>query len=469
MGLMEKIEAAQLKSDRPELRPGDTVEVAVRVIEGDKERQQKFRGEIINVRGAGVRKTFTVRKISDGIGVERTFPLHSPAVGEIKVLKHSKVRRAKLFYLRHKTGKAARLTEKKTVARERAPEGVAAWSPGAGSPARRRGSRVKPSPWPAWTRSAAAHWPDRSWPPRWCWMRGRGWDGVNDSKKLSPAAREAVYARVLQEARAFAWAVVGPRTIDALNIRRASLEAMRRAIVRLPLRARPGAGGRQRPRARTRAAASRSVISGDARLLSVAAASVVAKVVRDRIMERLDRVWPDYGFARHKGYGTPEHLAALGQLGPCPLHRFSFAPVRVQTPGRSSPSIGPRPPHRPRGATSWDWRRSAAARARRWPRPTSRLAGLEVTRRNVRLAGVEVDLVAREGRDAGGGRGEAAQPRGLRRRGRGGGRAQARAAAARGAGAAGRGGRTGARGRRGDGPHGRGADAAARPRRGPGA
>ena len=118
MGLMEKIEAAQLKSDRPELRPGDTVEVAVRVIEGDKERQQKFRGEIINVRGAGVRKTFTVRKISDGIGVERTFPLHGPAVGDIKVLKHSKVRRAKLFYLRSKTGKAARLTERKTVAGE---------------------------------------------------------------------------------------------------------------------------------------------------------------------------------------------------------------------------------------------------------------------------------------------------------------------------------------------------------------
>ena len=122
MGLMEKIEAAQLKSDRPELRPGDTVEVAVRVIEGDKERQQKFRGEIINVRGAGVRKTFTVRKISDGIGVERTFPLHSPAVGDIKVLKHSKVRRAKLFYLRHKTGKAARLTVRKTESGEGAPQ-----------------------------------------------------------------------------------------------------------------------------------------------------------------------------------------------------------------------------------------------------------------------------------------------------------------------------------------------------------
>src|SRR5580765_2387162 len=115
MGLIQKIEAAQMKTDRPQMRPGQTVEVAVRVIEGDKERQQKFRGEVINVRGSGIRQTFTVRKISEGIGVERTFPLHGPSVAEIKVLKHSKVRRAKLFYLRRKAGKAARLTEKKTT------------------------------------------------------------------------------------------------------------------------------------------------------------------------------------------------------------------------------------------------------------------------------------------------------------------------------------------------------------------
>jgi large subunit ribosomal protein L19 len=113
MGLIEKLEAAQTKSDRPALRPGDTIEVSVRVIEGDKERQQKFRGDVINVRGSGMRSTFTVRKISEGIGVERTFPLHSPSVADIKVLRHSKVRRAKLFYLRKKTGKAARLTEKR--------------------------------------------------------------------------------------------------------------------------------------------------------------------------------------------------------------------------------------------------------------------------------------------------------------------------------------------------------------------
>jgi large subunit ribosomal protein L19 len=115
MGLIEKIEAAQLKTDRPQIRPGQTVEVSVRVVEGDKERQQKFRGEVINVRGAGLRRTFTVRKVSEGIGVERTFPLHGPSVAEIKVLRHSKVRRAKLFYLRRKAGKGARLVEKKTV------------------------------------------------------------------------------------------------------------------------------------------------------------------------------------------------------------------------------------------------------------------------------------------------------------------------------------------------------------------
>ena len=110
MGLLEKIEATQLKEGRPDLRPGDTVEVSVRVIEGDKERQQRFVGDVINVRGSGTRKSFTVRKISEGIGVERTFPLHGPTIAEIKVTRNSKVRRAKLFYLRKKTGKSARLT-----------------------------------------------------------------------------------------------------------------------------------------------------------------------------------------------------------------------------------------------------------------------------------------------------------------------------------------------------------------------
>ena len=113
--LIQKIESAQIKSEVPDLRPGTTVEVSVRVIEGDKERQQKFRGEVTNVRGAGMRKTFTVRKISEGIGVERTWPLHSPSIADIKVMGQKKVRRAKLFYLRKKKGKAARLKDKATV------------------------------------------------------------------------------------------------------------------------------------------------------------------------------------------------------------------------------------------------------------------------------------------------------------------------------------------------------------------
>jgi len=114
MGLLEKIENTQIKTERPDLRPGYTVEVMVRVIEGDKERQQKFRGLVINVRGAGMRKTFTVRKISEGVGVERTFPLHSPTLASISVIQSEQkmVRRAKLFYLRKRRGKAARLKDR---------------------------------------------------------------------------------------------------------------------------------------------------------------------------------------------------------------------------------------------------------------------------------------------------------------------------------------------------------------------
>ena len=159
--------------------------------------------------------------------------------------------------------------------------------------------------------------------------RARTWDGMDDSKKLDETVREALYARVLSEARAFGWAVIGPRAVDTLNIRRASLEAMRRAIGLLAV---PPAlvlvdGADEIPGVLAR---QRAVIDGDARMLSIAAASVVAKVVRDRIMTHLDRVWPAYGFAQHKGYGTPEHLEVLRRIGPCPLHRYSYQPVRVQ-------------------------------------------------------------------------------------------------------------------------------------------
>lgn len=100
MDKLKLVEATQLKSDIPEFNPGDTVNVHVRVIEGDKERIQQFQGVVVGKRGAGLNTTFTVRKISDGVGVERIFPLHSPRIAKIERVKEGKVRRAKLYYLR---------------------------------------------------------------------------------------------------------------------------------------------------------------------------------------------------------------------------------------------------------------------------------------------------------------------------------------------------------------------------------
>jgi ribonuclease HII len=161
-------------------------------------------------------------------------------------------------------------------------------------------------------------------------LHARGsWDGLDDSKRLAPETRERLFARVLNEARAFSWAVLGPREIDRINIRRASLEAMRRAVARLAVTPQLVLVDGLDPVPEL-TYEQRAIVDGDASVLSIAAASVVAKVVRDRIMSRLDRVWPRYGFARHKGYGTPEHLAALAIFGPCPLHRYSFAPVVTQ-------------------------------------------------------------------------------------------------------------------------------------------
>ncbi len=111
-----------LRDDIPPFRPGDTVRVNVRVKEGDKERLQAFEGVCIARRGGGVSETFTVRKISNGVGVERIFPLHSPMIGSLIVVRRGVVRRAKLYYLRDVVGKAARIKERKTV---RPPKGPA--------------------------------------------------------------------------------------------------------------------------------------------------------------------------------------------------------------------------------------------------------------------------------------------------------------------------------------------------------
>ena len=106
-------EKAGLRSDVPPFAPGDTVKVHVKVKEGEKERIQVFQGLVIARKGGGVRETFTVRKISQGVGVERTFPVHSPVLERIEVERHGLVRRAKLYYLRERRGKAARIAEKR--------------------------------------------------------------------------------------------------------------------------------------------------------------------------------------------------------------------------------------------------------------------------------------------------------------------------------------------------------------------
>ena len=110
-----ELEQAQIRPDIPEFRPGDTLKVHVRVVEGSRSRIQVFQGVVIRRQGSGVHETFTVRKISFGVGVERTFPVHTPAIDKIEVVSRGRVRRAKLYYLRALRGKAARIRERREV------------------------------------------------------------------------------------------------------------------------------------------------------------------------------------------------------------------------------------------------------------------------------------------------------------------------------------------------------------------
>jgi ribonuclease HII len=149
--------------------------------------------------------------------------------------------------------------------------------------------------------------------------------GLDDSKRLSRSQRERLDAAIRGQALALAVEALSPLEVDRLNVLRASLEAMRRAVE--ALRVQPDhvlVDARTIPAIR---APQTSLVKGDTRDGSIAAASIVAKVYRDAVMRALDARHPGYGFARNKGYPTPEHLAALGRLGPTPVHRRSFAPV----------------------------------------------------------------------------------------------------------------------------------------------
>jgi large subunit ribosomal protein L19 len=113
MQILDAVDAASLRSDIPDFRPGDTLKVHVKVVEGTRSRVQVFQGVAIRRQGAGVRETFTVRKVSFGVGVERTFPVHTPVIDKIEVVTRGDVRRAKLYYLRDLRGKAAKIKERR--------------------------------------------------------------------------------------------------------------------------------------------------------------------------------------------------------------------------------------------------------------------------------------------------------------------------------------------------------------------
>jgi ribonuclease HII len=156
--------------------------------------------------------------------------------------------------------------------------------------------------------------------------------GLKDSKQLKEADRERLVVEIRSVALAWAVAEVDVATIDRLNIREATRLAMRQALAELQATARVDfalVDGNCAVDVTGLGCGQRTVVSGDARSVSIAAASVVAKVHRDALLRQMDTEFPGYGLARHKGYGTPEHLAALRRLGPTSEHRLSFAPVRA--------------------------------------------------------------------------------------------------------------------------------------------
>ena len=148
-------------------------------------------------------------------------------------------------------------------------------------------------------------------------------EGINDSKKISESKREKLYEQITEEALAWSVGVVTEKEIDDLNILNATKKALERALESLEIRPdRILVDALEH--IDTKGVPYTSVIKGDAKIYSISAASIIAKVTRDRMMREYDEVYPEYGFAKHKGYGTAAHIAAIKTYGPCPLHRRTF-------------------------------------------------------------------------------------------------------------------------------------------------
>lgn len=158
-------------------------------------------------------------------------------------------------------------------------------------------------------------------------LGGNAIDGLRDSKKLTAARRQELAAKIREECLAFAFGAADAREIDDYNIRQATMQAMQRAVNGVVIC--PDAVLVDGDFVPDLPYPARAVVGGDDSVAEIMAASILAKTARDQMMEELDARFPHYGFARHKGYGTPEHLRALQKHGPCPIHRKSFAPVRA--------------------------------------------------------------------------------------------------------------------------------------------
>lgn len=153
---------------------------------------------------------------------------------------------------------------------------------------------------------------------------------LNDSKKLSPERREELFAEIQEKAVAIGTALVDAKTIDRVNIYQATINGMYEAIFSLKPEPKQVLVDAVPLAALTMP--SRSIIKGDAKSASIAAASIIAKVTRDHLMDEYDKQYPEYGFAAHKGYGTAQHMEAIRKYGPCPIHRMSFEPLRSMFP-----------------------------------------------------------------------------------------------------------------------------------------
>ena len=221
---------------------------------------------------------------------------------------------------------------------------------------------------------------------------------LNDSKKLSEKRREALYDEIMEKAIGVGVGLVSPARIDEINILQADYEAMRQAIDALPVRPQillndavtiPEVEIPQEP-----------IVKGDAKSVSIAAASVIAKVTRDRIMVDLDRQYPQYGFASHKGYGTAAHIEALQKYGPCPEHRRSFIGHFVDMSGEtaaadSTPVQAPEQPD----SESADVQSNVSVGRQQEARAASYLEahGHRILEHNFRCRAGEIDLISREG------------------------------------------------------------------------